>query len=187
MKDILVAGDTLDNLYTVERYPASDGWTLRFRLLPQVATIGPPIDFVGIPIGDDYRIQAGPSITSNWKPGEYTLARWVEKPGARYNVEPVPALPRIVTIRVDPATSTFFDGRSTARRNLEAIEAYLADSGSKAAEYEIAGRRLVNHKLADLIALADRLRRDVQSEDLSTSLADGGANPRRVYLRFGRA
>ena len=34
----LVAGDTLDFTDTVPDYPPADGWTLKYRLIPQFST-----------------------------------------------------------------------------------------------------------------------------------------------------
>ena len=34
----IIAGDTLDFSVTVPDYPATDGWTLKYRLTPQFST-----------------------------------------------------------------------------------------------------------------------------------------------------
>lgn len=190
MKDTIVAGDTIDNGYVVEGFPSTDGWTLELRLIPhqnQPGTI--PIHLAATPVADgSYRLQVGPSTSTGWAPGNYSLTRVVEKPGARYTLDPDPNLPKQVEIQADSETATTFDGRSDARRNLEAIEAFLGGRASNAVqEYEINGRRLVNYKPGELITLADYYRRQVANEDRAAKMAAGLGNPRHLYVRFGRA
>lgn len=189
MRDTLIAGDTLDFATSVPDFPATDGWTLRFRLIPQVTGVGSPIDLTAVPYqNQDYRVQVGPQTTAGWIAADYTLSRWVEKQGARYAVETSPELPVQVRILPDPATATAYDGRTDARRNLDAIETYLGGKSTTAVqEYEINGRRLVNYKPAELIVLADYYRRQVANEDRAASLAAGLGNPRHLYVRMGRA
>lgn len=189
MRDTLIAGDTLDFATSVPDFPATDGWTLKFRLIPQTAGVGSPIELTAAPYqNQDYRVQVGPQATAAWVPGDYTLSRWVEKSGARYAVETSPELPVQVRILADPAAATVFDGRTDARRNLEAIEAFLGGKATAAVkEYEINGRRLVNFDPPQLISMADYYRRQVANEDRAAALAAGLGNPRHLYVRFGRS
>jgi hypothetical protein len=189
VKDTIVAGDTIDNGYVVEGFPSTDGWTLELRLIPHPNQPGTkPILLAANPVEDgSYRLQVGPSVSSDWAPGEYSLTRVVEKPGARYTLDPDPNLPKQVEIQADSATAATFDGRSGARRNLEAIEAFLGGRASNAIqEYEINGRRLVNYKPAELISLADYFRRQVANEDRAAAFANGRGNPRHLYIGFPR-
>jgi hypothetical protein len=185
MKDVFVAGDTLDNKYSLSAFKASDGWTLKFRLIPNVA--GPaPIQLTCTASGDDFLLQLGPTSTANWTPGDYGAAVWVEKSGARYSVETDPSVPGQVTILPNPQTVTVLDTRSDARKNLAAIEAFLGGRASNAVqEYEINGRRLVNYKPAELITLASYFRRQVSQEEVAAALASGMGNPRHLFVRFG--
>jgi hypothetical protein len=78
------------------------------------------------------------------------------------------------------------DTRSSARKALEAVEAYLADPNNlTAAKYEIAGRSLDRFPLTDLWAHRDRLRFEVAREDAATRAAAGLPDKRRVFVRFG--
>lgn len=37
MQDVLIVGDTLDFVTSVPAYPASSGYTLKYRLIPRVS------------------------------------------------------------------------------------------------------------------------------------------------------
>lgn len=189
MRDTVVAGDTLDFATAVPDYPATAGWTLKFRLIPRTVGVT-PIEITAATYNtDQYRVQLGPQETAQWPPGDYSLARWVEKGGARYTVETQPELPIQVTVLPDPATANALDSRSSAQQHLAAIEAFMGAKATSGpiAEYEIAGRRLVNYKPAELIQMADYFRRQVANEETSARLAAGLGNPRHVYARLNRA
>lgn len=187
MHQVFIAGDTLDFLTTVASYPPGDGWTLQLRLMPYVDGLT-PIDLTATTEGDDYRVQVGPETTADYAPGDYTLMRWVEKTGARHIVEGEPALPDTITIQPDPATATSYDGRSSARKALEQAEAarvtYLASNGA-IKEFEIGNRRTVFRDVADIVSEIDRLRLEVAKEDNAAGMANGMANKRYFYARFG--
>lgn len=186
MKSVLIAGDTLDNIYTISDYPATDGWALTLALLPETAGVGTAIRLTAVAQGDEYRLQVPSTVSAQWTPAKYTLRPWIESNGIRYGCDPKPDLPTVVTVLPDPATATFFDGRSRAQRDLDAINAVLSGSATRAQkEYEIAGRRLQYFSPAELIVLADRAKREVAAENRAARIAAGLGNPRNVGIRFG--
>jgi hypothetical protein len=186
----LVAGDTLDFTDVVADYPASDGWTLKYRLIPQFSTpTQAPVELTATTYNvTDYRVQAAPGLTATWAPGMYSWARWVEKTGARQTLDPLTPFLELVD---DPSTTAQgYDPRSHARKVLAQIETALegwATSGSHIAEYEIAGRRMKYADRADVIAMRSRYKAEVWREDAAAKMAQGLPNPRNVMVRFGRA
>ena len=81
-----------------------------------------------------------------------------------------------------------FDGRSQARKDLDACQAAIRAmvSGGAVAEYTIGNRRLKKMELADLLALESKLKADVVREERAMMIANGMGDPRKVYVRFTR-
>jgi hypothetical protein len=191
--ETLIAGDTLDFTVEVPEYPASDGWTLKYRLTPRFTTpTQTPIDLAATTNADGarYDIQAAPSTTAGWKAGSYTWARWVEKTGARQTLSESGQL----EIKADPAlTAQGFDSRSHARKVLEAIKAVIESRASQTqremVEYAIGSRSQkfdASESKAALLELHSKYKWLVANEDARDKIAAGEPNPRIVGIRFGR-
>lgn len=182
----LVAGDTLDFLDVVPGYEATAGWTLKYRLAPRFTTpVQVPFDLTAVPEGADYRVQATPLETGSWLPGQYTWARWVEKPGARQSLGTGE-----LSVTPDPATlAAGADLRSPTRKALDdalaAQRSFVATRGA-VAEYQIGERRMKFSSSADFIGLINQLRIDLAREVRAEALAAGMPDPRKVYVRSRR-
>ena len=86
------------------------------------------------------------------------------------------------------SAATPVDRRSHAQKVLDAIEAVLESRATKdQQEYHIAGRRLIRTPIADLLLLRDRYRNETRRAQIAENLANGLADPSKVYVRFGRA
>lgn len=181
MKSEIIAGDTLDFETTVTDYPATDGWTLKFRLVPRVT--GTPISITCTTASDgvSYRAQVAPATTAAYVAGDYTWNSWVEKSGARQTVESGQ-----VTILPDPAITTApFDNRSHARKVLAAIEAVLEGRATKdQEEYTIKDRSLKRTPVADLLTLKMHYQREVAREDNEDRIKNGLGTKAQFRVRF---
>jgi hypothetical protein len=180
--DTIVIGDTLDFTTAVAGYPASDGWTLKYRLIPRLS--GTPITLAAATASDgaSYRVQVAPAVTAAYGAGDYTWYAWVEKTGARVTVDD-----GLVSIKGDPSALTASDGRSHARKVYDAINAVIENRATKdQQEYAIGGRSLKRTPVADLLVLRDRYRAEVSNEDAAEKIADGLGNPRTFGVRFHR-
>lgn len=176
--DTLIVGDTLDFLTTVEDYPPADGWTLKYRLVPRVS--GTAITITAATEGTDYRVQEAPATTAAWTAGEYTWTSWVEKSGARYTVDQ-----GLVTLKVNPATISAYDGRSHARKVLDAIDAVIESRATQdQMEYAINGRSLKRTPIADLIKMRQHYAAEVKREEKAASLAAGVHPGGKIQFRF---
>lgn len=189
MQSTIVAGDSLDFLTQVPDYPATDGWTLKYRLIPRVS--GTPITLTASASGADYRTQVAPATTDDWIAGEYSLAAWVEKTGARYSVEGIALdefgrpIGKNVTILPDPAVAAAWDSRSFARKALDSIEAVLQNRATiDQEEYAINGRSLKRTPTAELYRLRMRFLNEVRNEEARQRLADGMGGAPRILVRF---
>lgn len=136
----------------------------------------------GTPEGDGWVFAFTPELT----PGDYfwqavaveTLTSESTTAGAgQLKIEPSLAY---------TGTPDAFDGRSQARKDLEAVEAAIRAivSGGAVSEYTIGNRRLKKMELGDLLILRDRLRSDVIREERAMMIANGLGDPRKVHVRF---
>ncbi len=183
MKDLLTVGDTVDFLTTVADYPASAGYTLKYRLVPR--TSGTAILLTATASGDDYRTQASPAISSGWTAGEYSWSGWVEKTGFRQIVES-----GLCTILPDPSAVTAYDGRSQAQKALDDANTALANfssTGGRVKRYSIAGREMEFDSAADILQLVNYWSNEVSRENAAAAVKAGAPNPRRIYLRMSNA
>ncbi len=170
------AGDTVKWLKTLADYPAADGWVLTYTFINAAGKFS----LAASASGDDYLVTAGAATTATWPAGTYDWRAQVSLAGEIYTV----GSGRLV---VQPSFgAATLDGRSQARRMLDAIEATLEGRASSAvAEYQIAGRQLKHIPIPDLLVLRDRLRADVAREDEAAALAAGMAPRGRIQVRFG--
>ena len=72
------------------------------------------------------------------------------------------------------------DTRSHAQKMLDAIEAWLESKAPTAASVEIAGRKISNYPLADLLALRSKYKFEVSQE---TGIATGKRGS-KLLVRF---
>jgi hypothetical protein len=172
----LVAGDTLKFTKSLGDYPASDAWVLTYTLVNSANRY----TFAATASGDDHAVTVAATTTASYAPGEYDLRGQVSKAGEVYTVA-------TGQITVRPSFASATDGRSSAKKTLDAINAYLADTNNlAAASYEIAGRRLSRYTLADLLALRSAMETDVSREQAAQRIGAGLPDKRRVYVRFER-
>jgi hypothetical protein len=173
---VVHAGDTLQWSRTLADYPASAGWVLSYVLI----NASRRYTFEAQADGDAHRVTVAASASAGWAAGRYDWRARVARAGEVFTVGEG-------RLEVRPSLSAAtHDGRSTARRALEAVEAYLADPARlDAASYEIAGRKLSRYSLTELWAHRDRLRFEVGREEDAQRLAAGLPARGRVLVRFG--
>lgn len=78
-----------------------------------------------------------------------------------------------------------YDGRSQARKDLEAIQATIRTMGTAGvARYSVAGRELWKLPVAELIMLESKLKVQVVREEKAQAIASGLGDPNSLYVRF---
>lgn len=85
-------------------------------------------------------------------------------------------------------TAAAFDGRSQARKDLEACQAAIRSLmvGGAVQEYKIGNRNLRRFDLPDLIALESKLKADVVRAERAEKISAGLGDPHKMYVRFTR-
>jgi len=173
----IIAGDTLkwkrEDLSA--DYPASS-WTLTYELRgPQQITITATAD------GDDFSVSVGTSTTAGWTAGDYWWAAYVSDGTDRYRVDG-----GTLTIKPDLATTgAVYDGRSHAKKVLDAIEAVIEGRASKdQMSYTIAGRSLARTPIADLLRLRDSYKAEYKAEQKAEKIDRGVKTGDKILTRF---
>jgi hypothetical protein len=184
MQSKLIAGDSLRFSSSVPDYPASDGYTLTYKLVRRDAA-GGPITIVAAADGDGYLVTVLPATTASWTPGKYTWAAYVTKTGERYTVETGE-----VEILPDPAVSGApLDMRSQARKALDDLNAARATwvaTGGRVKRYSIAGRDIEYKDAAEIDMEINYWTKQVGEEQTSADLEAGRRPKNRILTRFVR-
>jgi len=172
------AGDSIGWRRSFADYPASAGGVLAYRLIPRRSGDALPIE--AIADGDDFVVAVSAASTSSLIPGEYTLAGAITMGESRIMVHT-----STVSVLPDLMAASSLDDRSSARKIVEAIDAWLSGKAGWAGEKTIADRSIKDHPLPDLIKLRDRFSQDIASEDAALNLVNGiGGGRGRVMVRM---
>lgn len=170
----LRAGDSVRWTRTLADYPAGDGWALSYVLVSASARI----NIVSAADGDDHAVTLAAATTAAYAPGAYTWAAYVTKDADRYTLGSgrIEVLPDLAA-----AGLTAHDGRSHARKVLEALEAWIESADPSVARRKIADREIQFIPIPELLALRDRYRREVRAEDAAAGIRPARG---RILLRF---
>lgn len=175
---LLQAGDTLRWRITLPDFPASDGWTLAYRLINAAATIS----IVAVADGDAHLVEVPAATSAAYPPGAYTGNRTVTRGTDRFTL--APWSPRVLP---DLATALATDARGPAQRALDDLRAallkWLASSG-QVQEYEIAGRKMRFASMDEINKRITLAQREAAAEAAAAGLSSA-AGRRRVLVRFG--
>lgn len=177
------AGDTVLWTKSLSDYPASAGWTLTYQFR------GPslPAAIVASASSDDFLATVSATASGLYIAGDYWWTSFVAKSGQRFTVGngQTKVLPNPATL----TTGEVYDGRSTVKQTLDAIEAMLLGTASREeSSYQIMSggmqRRLDLFPRAELIQLHSYYLGLYQSEQQAAQLAAGLGNSRRIATRF---
>lgn len=176
----VTAGDTVTWSRSLQDYPASAGWVLKYRLI----NASGKIDITASASGDDHLVVVAPATTALWVAGDYTWQAYVEKSSNRYTVGS-----GSIEVRTNlAAEAAGYDTRSTAKQILDQLEAaysdYCTNGQGLVQQYAIGGRQMQFRDATDFISAIEYWRAKVQSETALEQISLGLGNPRRLYVRF---
>jgi hypothetical protein len=178
------AGDKVAWTETLSDYPATS-YTLAIDLRSKDR---PPITITAAASETDYLITVLPAITNLWKSGIYQWQAYI------YTGTPPTFTNKITiergTIEILPNLTIFSasdDARSTAKLNLDMIEAVLSgDTSPNIMSYSIAGRSLSKWGRKELREERDYWIMEYQKELDGEKIAQGIDSPKRIGIRFNR-
>lgn len=176
----IIVGDSIDESVTVPGYPASEGWTLHYRLVPRVS--GSAITFSTTADGDAHVVDVAAATTATWAVGAYSWAAYV----LHTDLRSVTVLTGSITLLPNPRTSSApLDLRTDAEIALAAAEAALAAWTPTTRSYTIGGRSMTFSSANEIKPVLDYWKAKVQRERRAARMAAGLTDPRKVYVRLG--
>lgn len=170
------AGDTVKWTKSLPDYPASQGWTLTYYAIEK----NHKFSVVATASGNDFAITIPATTSDDFVVGHYFWEAQVTKAGERFTIER-----GTFDVLTNIAAQNNWDGRSHARKTLDAIEAVIEGRASTdQQEYSIGNRSLKRTPIADLIVLADKYRAMVNAEENAEAIAQGRGAKNRILVRF---
>jgi len=160
----------------------SSEWGLTYWLRTNTANEG--IDVTGTANGAGWEFEITPATTMRLGAGAWFWQAVASKVGAVFTIgtgrlEVLPSL----SFQGAPGA---FDGRSQARKDLEAVQSAIRAliSGGAVRRYMIGSRQLEKYGLAELLELESRLKAEVAREEAAARIANGLGDPRNLFVRF---
>lgn len=154
------------------------------------STAGQGANILAVADGSGWRTELTSLQTTNWTPGnDWYFQAVLSKIGAddmyEYSRGQIKVNESLVYIGSNPDA---FDGRSQARKDLDAVEAAIRSiaTGGLVSEYRIGNRNLKRYSMAELIQLKHELKSIVNREDRAKLMASGLGDPHNLYVRFNR-
>lgn len=169
------AGDRVQWKRTLADFPISEGWTLKYYLRGNFQH--DPVVFTATSAAD-YEIDLTAAVTAELTPGVYFWQAYVELGADRKLI----GEGRMV-IGADFSTMTHpHDGRSHARRCLEAIQAVIegrATTDMQRYALQAVGRSVDKMSIKDLLAFRDYYLAEVNNEE-------GKRGRKNIFVHFHR-
>lgn len=177
---VITAGDSAQWEKTLADYPADDGWVLSYVFINATHKI----TFAGTADGASHFISLTAATTAAWNAGLYQWQAYATKAATseRATVES-----GSITIKPNLAAvgTTTYDGRSHARKVLDAIEAVIENRATTdQQEYTIGDRSLKRTPLADLYKLRTQYKAIVTKEETLENAGTGKPSRRKTLIRM---
>lgn len=174
------AGDTVTWRKTLADYPATDGWTLYYRLIKASVQI----DITSAADGADHLVSVAKATTANYTPGDYTLISWVANGTERITL---PQSRISVDRDLAAVVSGGYDTRTQAKQMLDAVDAAILSfaSGERLAviEAEVAARK-IRYDFSGLMTLRNIYQAAVLSEESAERAARGLGARNKLNVRL---
>lgn len=174
------AGDSLSLLISLADYSAADGWTLAYAFRKKG---GSDINLTSTASGGNHLLAVTAAASAEWIDGLYsgvgrvthTDGRVVTVWSGLLNIKP--------NLAEEPAN---FDGRSSARKCLEAITAVLEGKATRdVMQTTIAGQSIGRMTFGELLAAQAHFQDLVDREQAEIDAANGLGSKRNILVRFG--
>lgn len=169
------AGDLLSWSKSLSDFPANAGWALAYTFInaTQKLTINAGAS------GADFLVSVSAATTAPYIAGTYSWMARVSKGTEIYTVDSgtTEILPNL-------ATATTYDGRTHAKKMLEAIEAaYEGRASLTQMQLQINGRSVQEFSRQELITWRSYYKAEVAQQGEIESIGRTGHNPRHIKVR----
>ena len=171
----LIAGDSVQWKITDTDYPADDGWVLSYKLVSPAGVI----TLSSIADGSSHLVAIAAADTAAYVAGLYTWHRQFTKAADRITTSK-----GLIDIQDDVATLTALDGRTHARKMLDAIEAALEGSATANQLHVLSVSgvdRSMQQDASKLILLRNKYQIEVKREDAAKGIGTGRG---KILVRF---
>lgn len=177
----IIAGDTLTWKKSLPDYPATSGYTLKYRLINAAGKI----DITATASGDDHLINVSAATTAAYTPGTYTWTSFIEK-GADASLERYTIMTGTIIVKPSLATQTAgYDTRSHVKKVLDALDSLIEGKASRdAMQISIAGQTITKMSPEELIKWRSHYARLYQQELAAENINKGLASGRKILARF---
>jgi hypothetical protein len=171
------AGDTITWTESLSDYPASSGWTLKYRLS------GPEqIDIMSAADGDDHKVTLTKAATTDYGAGVYQWQSYVESATERHTIERGSL--EILADLTQVETTAEYDGRSHVQKVFESLKATIEGRATKAQQSVlIAGREIEYLSPGELIRWYHHYENLVKQELNQERIRKGLGAP-KILTRF---
>lgn len=174
----IYAGDTISWIIALPDYPATNGWTLKYKAVCASGYFA----ITSNASGADHAINVAKATTAAYPPGDYTLVKYVESTTELVTLAELP-------LTVMPALSgktARFDNRTHVKKTLDAIEAVLEGRATTdQQEITIDGTIIKRMPVADLLKFRSMYVNYYQQELASAKLAQGiGTGSGKIRVRL---
>lgn len=173
------AGDTVAWTRALADYLPADSWVLTYQLVNASQSIG----LTATDNGDgSHAISVAPTVTDDWKPGDYQWQAYVTKAADRYTV----GSGRItINANFAIAAATGADMRSVNKRTLDLVEAAIEDRFPVGeAGFSINGRSVELMTMAELLSARNTYSGLYARELRRERRAAGNSNASRIGVRL---
>lgn len=141
------------------------------------------LDLTATVDGSEFVTAIAPNQSATLTEGEYYYQAFLtDINGDRQTIEAGQ-----ITVVVNLATASLpYDGRSTAKQMLDAVETAIKTilEGGAVQSYSIKGRNLAKMPMTELVTLRSQLKAEVARENAAATIATGLGDPKRMFVRF---
>lgn len=177
----ILAGDTLQWKKSLSDYPASGGWTLKYRLI----NASGKIDITAAADGIDHLITVTAATSAAYTAGTYTWTSYVEK-GSGASLERYTLSTGTIIVKPSLATQTTgYDTRSHVKKVLDALESLLEGKASRdAQQITIAGQSITKMPPEELLQWRDYYADKYQTELAKENITNEKPAGNRIKVQF---
>lgn len=172
----IVKGETVKWYTDPSDFPTSEGWTVTYSLR------GPSsLDVEATVSGTQYLVTLTATQTDGLEPGDYWWQSYAELGTERYKI----SSGELAVVRDLADAAEGYDGRTTVKKTLDALDAMILGKASKdQRQMTVGDRQLTRLSPTELIKWREIYRAEYQREQAAARIANGLESGRKILVRF---